>query len=83
MRVVRSPAAFFSGAVVEDGVAGLAVVPRGRFVVVAVAELRVVVVMVVLVLLASAMGELLILLMSLQLLILLLLVKRYSPFKYN
>lgn len=73
--LVRSPAAFFSGAAVEDGVTGLAVVPRGRFVIVAVAELRVVIAVVLLVLLASAMGEILILLMSLQLLILLLLVK--------
>lgn len=66
--VVRSPAAFFSGAVVEDGGAGLAVVPRGRFVMVAVAELRVVVAAVVLVLLASAVGELLILLIQLLIL---------------
>lgn len=57
--LLRSPGAFFSGAVVEDGVAGLAFMPRGRFVVLAVAELQVVVVVVVLVLLASAMGKLL------------------------
>lgn len=76
VRLVRSPAAFFSGAMVADG-AGLAVEPRGRFVLVEVAELWVVVVVVVLVLLASAMRELLILLMSLQLLLLLLVKKRY------
>lgn len=57
VRMVRSPPAFFSKAVVEDGVAGLAVVPRIRFVMAAVAELQVVVVVVVLVLLASAMGN--------------------------
>ena len=64
VRAGRSPAAFFSGAVLDNGVAGLAVVPRGRLV--AVAELRVVLVAVLLLLLASAVGQLIMLLMSLQ-----------------
>lgn len=55
-RVVRTPAAFFSGAVGVEDVAGLAAVARGRAAAVVVAELRVAVVAVVLGLLASATG---------------------------
>lgn len=56
VRVLWSPAGLFSGAIVEDSVAGLAAVPRRQFVVVPAAELRVVVVVVVLGLVASGKG---------------------------